>query len=130
MIGLGGSSGPPGKFVPIGPWYSSGRGSRAPVLAVIAVGRSGTANPLGGVSPTPSPKGVCMKPATLIAALLFALVAVAHLVRLIFQIEVLVGSATIPMWVSVVGIIVPGALAVALWREAQASGSTLPNNQP
>jgi len=71
-----------------------------------------------------------MKPATLIAALLFALVAVAHLVRLIFQIEVLVGSATIPMWVSVVGIIVPGALAVALWREAQASGSTLPNNQP
>jgi hypothetical protein len=62
-----------------------------------------------------------MKPASLIAALVFSLVAIAHLIRLIFQVEVLVGGAATPMWVSVVGLIVPGALAVALWREAQAS---------
>ena len=62
-----------------------------------------------------------MKPASLMAVLVFSLVAVAHLLRLTFQVEVLVGSATIPMWVSVVGLIVPGALAVALWREAQSS---------
>jgi hypothetical protein len=62
-----------------------------------------------------------MKPASLIAAFFFAFVALAHLLRLISQTEVLVGGATIPMWVSVVGLIVPGALAVALWREAQSN---------
>jgi len=62
-----------------------------------------------------------MKPASLMAALVFALVAAAHLLRLISQVEVMVGGATIPMWVSVVGLIVPGALAVALWREAQSN---------
>ena len=61
-----------------------------------------------------------MKPASLIAVLVFSLVAIAHLLRLVSQVEVLVGGATIPMWVSVVGLIVAGALAVALWREAQA----------
>jgi hypothetical protein len=60
-----------------------------------------------------------MKPASLIAIFVFSLVAIAHLLRLVFQAEVLVGGATIPMSVSVVGLIVPGALAVALWREAQ-----------
>ena len=62
-----------------------------------------------------------MKPASLMAAVIFSLGAVAHLLRLVFQVEVLVGGATIPMWVSVVGLIVPAALAVALWREAQSS---------
>lgn len=60
-----------------------------------------------------------MKPASLIAVLVFSLIAVAHLLRLIFQAEVLVAGATIPMWVSSVGLLVAGALAVALWREAQ-----------
>ena len=55
--------------------------------------------------------------------LIFSLVAVAHLLRVIFQTEVLVGGATIPVWVSVVGVIVPGALAVAIWREAQTTSA-------
>jgi hypothetical protein len=63
-----------------------------------------------------------MRPASLIAAFVFSLVAIAHLLRLIFQVQVLVGGATLPMWVSVAGAIVPGALAVALWREAQVNG--------
>lgn len=62
-----------------------------------------------------------MKPASLLAILVLSLVAIAHLLRLVFQAEVLVGGAAIPMWVSVVGLIVTGALAVALWREAQPS---------
>jgi hypothetical protein len=62
-----------------------------------------------------------MKPASLTAVFILSLVAIAHLLRLIFQVEVLVGGATIPMWVSVVGLIVPGALAVALWREAESN---------
>ena len=65
-----------------------------------------------------------MKPASLVAVLVFTLVAITHLFRLVFQTEVLVGGATIPMWVSAVGLIVTGALAGALWREAQPSSST------
>lgn len=60
-----------------------------------------------------------MKPASLIAILLFALVAVSHLIRLIFRLEVVVAGAIVPMWVSVLGFIVTGALAVALWRETR-----------
>jgi hypothetical protein len=62
-----------------------------------------------------------MKPASLVAVLVFSLVAIAHLLRVILQTEVLVGGAIIPMWVSVLGLIVPGVLAGALWREAQSS---------
>jgi len=60
-----------------------------------------------------------MHPVSLFAVLVFSVVAVAHLLRLIFQVEVLVGGAVIPMWVSVVGLVVTAALATALWREAQ-----------
>jgi len=63
-----------------------------------------------------------MKPALLLAAFIFSLVAIAHLLRLIFQVEVLVGGAAIPMWVSIVGTVVPGALAIALWREGASGG--------
>jgi hypothetical protein len=64
---------------------------------------------------------VVMKPASLLAVLVFSLVAVAHLLRLISRTEVLIGGVSIPMWVSGVGLIVAGGLAVALWREGQAS---------
>jgi hypothetical protein len=63
-----------------------------------------------------------MKPGSLLAVLVFSLVAIAHLARLVLQTEVLVGGAILPMWVSVIGLIVTGGLAVALWREAQSSG--------
>lgn len=64
-----------------------------------------------------------MKPATLVAVVIFGLVAVAHLLRLVFQTEVLVGGTAVPMWVSVVGVVVAGALALALPREAQSSSA-------
>jgi hypothetical protein len=49
-----------------------------------------------------------MKPASLLAVLVFALVSIAHLARLIFQMEVVVSGVVIPMWVSVVGLFVTG----------------------
>jgi hypothetical protein len=58
-----------------------------------------------------------MKPAASIAALFLALVAVMHLLRIIFQVPVSVGNTEIPMWASVLGIIGPGALAIWIWRE-------------
>jgi hypothetical protein len=62
-----------------------------------------------------------MKPASPIAVFIFSLVAIAHLLRLVFQAEVLLGGVAIPMWVSVIDLIVPGGLAVALWQETQAN---------
>jgi hypothetical protein len=59
-----------------------------------------------------------MKPFTSIAIAIFVLVAVAHLLRLVFGWDVVIGGAVIPMWISVVGIIVAGGLAAMLWRES------------
>jgi hypothetical protein len=64
-----------------------------------------------------------MKPASFFGALVFALVALAHLLRLLLRVEVVVAGAVIPMWASAVGLLVAAGLAVALWREA--SGSSL-----
>jgi hypothetical protein len=58
-----------------------------------------------------------MRPATVLTTLLLALVAVAHLLRLIFRVEFIAGGHVIPVWVSVPGFLVPGTLAVAFLRE-------------
>lgn len=61
-----------------------------------------------------------MKTGSLIAIILFVLVAIAHLVRLVFQAEVTIEGVPIPQWVSVVGFIVPALVALLLWREHKA----------
>jgi hypothetical protein len=58
-----------------------------------------------------------MKPAALIAVLFLGLIAAAHLLRLGLGVPVLVGDVAIPLWVSALGVLGPGALAVWLWRE-------------
>jgi hypothetical protein len=58
-----------------------------------------------------------MKPATMITVLLLAMVAAAHLLRLVLQVEVRVGDILVPLWVSVILRIVPAGLAVGLCRE-------------
>jgi hypothetical protein len=60
-----------------------------------------------------------VKPASLIAVLVFSLVAAAHLIRLLFRIEVMVGDTLVPMSLSVVGFFIAAALALALSREGQ-----------
>jgi hypothetical protein len=82
------------------------------------MGVDSTAYIEGGGNSLPSPREVIVKPASLFAIIVFALVAAAHLLRLVCHTEVLIGGAIIPMWASVLGLIVPGALAVALWRES------------
>jgi len=47
-----------------------------------------------------------------VSALIFALVAIAHLVRIIKQWSVLIGPASVPMWVSWIGLIVAALLAI------------------
>jgi hypothetical protein len=58
-----------------------------------------------------------MKPATTIVMFLLIAVAITHLLRFVFHVNVIVDSMIIPMWVSIPGCIVPAVLALVLWRE-------------
>ncbi|MBW8784569.1 MAG: hypothetical protein JF593_08005 [Novosphingobium sp.] len=60
-----------------------------------------------------------MKPFTTIAAVLFAIVALLHLVRLIRHFPAVIGGWSVPMWVSILGVVVPAFLAIMLMREAR-----------
>ena len=60
-----------------------------------------------------------MKPFTKIASIILALVGLLHLSRVILNTQIIVGSVEIPMWVSVVGFIVPFILSIGLWRESK-----------
>ena len=62
-----------------------------------------------------------MKPITNLAIAIFILIAVMHLMRLVFGWEVTLSSLVIPMWVSVIALLIAGALAYFLWREAYKS---------
>ena len=61
-----------------------------------------------------------MKPAVLVAAAFLCLVSLAHLVRVLFQVEIVVAEATIPVWASLFAFLLVGSLAVWLWREGAA----------
>ena len=58
-----------------------------------------------------------MKPAALVSGLFLCFVAFAHLLRLIFRIEITANSIILPMWPSMVAVVVLPALAIWLWRE-------------
>jgi len=58
-----------------------------------------------------------MKTGSLLATIVFVLVALAHLLRLLTQTEIMVNGIPVPQWVSVLGVIVPSGIAFLLWRE-------------
>ena len=60
-----------------------------------------------------------MKPYTKIASVDFAVVALLHLVRVIFNSQVSIDGLDIPIWVSIVGFIIPLLLSIGLWRESK-----------
>jgi hypothetical protein len=57
------------------------------------------------------------RPASLVAAIVFWLVAIAQLLRVVLQVRVTAGSHDIPLWLSAVAFVVLGALGMWLWRE-------------
>ena len=59
-----------------------------------------------------------MSSARILSIALFGLVAIAHLLRLLMGWTVTVDSWLVPMWVSVIGTLVPAGLAVMLWKES------------
>ncbi len=60
-----------------------------------------------------------MKPFTTFAAILFGLIALAHAYRLVMGCDIVVSGHPVPMWISLIGTVVAGALAILLWREAR-----------
>jgi hypothetical protein len=57
------------------------------------------------------------KQASLVAAVVFWLIAIAQLLRVLFRVRVIAGGVDIPLWLSVVAFVVLGALGLWLWRE-------------
>jgi hypothetical protein len=64
------------------------------------------------------------RPFTWIASAIFALMALLHLYRLFTHFQIVLGSHSIPEWVSIVGLIVAAGLSWMLCREAR--GATGP----
>ena len=60
-----------------------------------------------------------MKPFTIIAAGLFALIAVVQSVRFLLSWEITVNGVMIPVWASGIASVIAAGLAVMLWREAR-----------
>jgi hypothetical protein len=61
-----------------------------------------------------------MNPFTKLGAVLFALIALAHLYRIVRPFEIVVAGSAVPQWASIVGLIIAGILAFMLWRESRA----------
>jgi hypothetical protein len=59
------------------------------------------------------------RPFTMIAAIIFAVMAVLHAYRLVTHFQVIVGSHTIAESISIVAILVTAVLAIGLFREAR-----------
>lgn len=60
-----------------------------------------------------------MKPFTMIAAIIFGLMALLHVYRLLTNFQVIVGSHTIPYAVSWAGLAVTALLSWGLFRESR-----------
>jgi uncharacterized membrane protein YecN with MAPEG domain len=58
-----------------------------------------------------------------VASIIFAIFAIGHLIRLINQISVQVGSHQIPMGASWVALIIAAILCIWLWRLSSRTGS-------
>jgi hypothetical protein len=65
-------------------------------------------------------------PFTWIAAAIFALLAIVHVLRVFTRFQVIIGSHHIPMWVSYAGIVVGALLSWMLCREARGAAPNEP----
>jgi hypothetical protein len=59
------------------------------------------------------------RPFTSLAAIIFAVIAFVHLLRLVYGWAVTIVGADVPTWTSVLGLLVAGGLAAGLWWESR-----------
>ncbi|HMI41788.1 MAG TPA: hypothetical protein VK485_11220 [Sphingomicrobium sp.] len=59
------------------------------------------------------------RPFTLLAAIIFGLMALVHIYRIVTHFQVIVGSHAFPQSVSWIALFVAGALSIMLFREAK-----------
>ena len=60
-----------------------------------------------------------MKTGTLLAIVVFIVVAFAHLYRLVSGTEISLNGDIVPQWISVPGVLVPGLIAWLLWKDSK-----------
>ena len=60
-----------------------------------------------------------MKPFTAIAIFIFGLIALLHILRLLYGWEVTINGIVIPMWASILGFIIAGGFVIMLWHESR-----------
>ena len=59
------------------------------------------------------------RPFTSLAALIFAVIALIHLLRLIYGWAVTIVGADVPTWASVLGLLIAGVMTAGLWWESR-----------
>jgi hypothetical protein len=59
-----------------------------------------------------------MKPFTVITIIFFSIMPLLHILRLVYQWEVLVDGIPIPVWFSEIGAVLACLLAYMLWRQS------------
>ncbi|OGV64343.1 MAG: hypothetical protein A2283_24100 [Lentisphaerae bacterium RIFOXYA12_FULL_48_11] len=60
-----------------------------------------------------------MKPFTTIASVIFMLICIAHVARLVLKMDIMVNGFRVPLWVSMIGCLITGALSILLWIEGK-----------
>ncbi|MDE3246479.1 MAG: hypothetical protein KGN80_10345 [Acidobacteriota bacterium] len=60
-----------------------------------------------------------MKSASCIATVFLGIVALAHLFRVVFRLNIQVGSFSVPPWMSLVAFLFCGVLAILLFKESK-----------
>ena len=59
------------------------------------------------------------KPFTIVAVVVFSLIALLQLLRFILGWQVMVNGVTVPVWVSGIAFVIAAGLAVMVWRETR-----------
>jgi len=62
-----------------------------------------------------------MKPASLVTTIFLALIALVHLLRILFQVELIAGHMIVPMWMSAMASLFTVGMAFFLWKENRKS---------
>jgi hypothetical protein len=60
-----------------------------------------------------------MKTGSKLAILVFSIVAILHLLRMVFGVSLTIGNWLVPQWISVIGVVGPGVIAWMLWKESK-----------